>query len=333
MSRIKTVKTVTSTLMIAVALGFLVQYDQPSVATGTDAEREFLSRGPSTTMMAINAQGQPVFGVPNVVTSPLDHAANQQSAVAVDVVYTEFAVPRLGTVMATPVPGCATTLSAQRKAAAMVDLTITSPCNEGAAFQISHEGLMFAGRTDGDGVAIVEAPALAANAAFGVSFDNVLAAEVSVFVPELRRYDRAILQWHSADNMRLHAFEGGAQIGDPRHVWSASIHAAEDTRNGDTGFVVSLGATDVEMAYRAEAYTFPADLMNREGAVDLKIGVTVNDANCGREVDARTIQTNAGEGLVMESISVQMPACDQVGSVVFFDDKFTKLIHDQAADF
>jgi len=325
MSRIKTVKSIASTLTIAVAVGFLVQYGESGVVSDSADDPGTLGTVPQTMMMAKNAVGQPVFGVPDVVTTPVDHAANVQRIVAVDAVYKEFAVPEMGTILAMPIPGCATTLMAQRKPAAMIDLVLSSPCKSNAIFFVEHEGLRFLGRTDDEGNAVVAAPALAAQANFSVTFGNVREAEANVFVPELRRYDRAVLQWQSGDNMQLHALEGGAQIGDAGHVWSASIHAPEDTRDGEHGFVMYFGTTEAEIPYQAEVYTFPTDQMNREGMVNLLIGISVTDQNCDREVDATTIQTNAGERLVRERIAVQMPSCDKVDEIVFLDDQFTDL--------
>jgi hypothetical protein len=51
----------------------------------------------------------------------------------------------------------------------------------------------------------------------------------------------------------------------------------------------------------------------------------VTTANCGREVDAGTIQTNSGQTLVVKEITLQMPACDQVGEVTLIRNKFTNL--------
>jgi hypothetical protein len=325
MSRLKTIKTVASTLTIALAVGFIMQYDE-SGQSSTRAETGISSSSaPRTLMMATTAQGEAVFGVPNVVTSPLGHAVNMQRVVAVDVVYTELDVPELGTILATPIPGCETALTAKRQAAAIVELNVSAPCFESAEFTVHHEEMVFSAMTDRDGNAVVMVPALVTDAAIEVAFSNVVQASVEVFVPELRRYDRAVLQWQSADNMRLHALEGGAQIGDPGHVWSASIHTAEDTREGLHGFVVYVGAADADIPHQAEVYTFPAGQMNRDGGVDLQVGVGVTEANCAREVDATTIQTNAGGRLVTADIVAQMPSCDAIGDVVLLSDKFTDL--------
>lgn len=325
MSRLKTIKTVSSTLMIAVALGFVVQYGESSTEAVRSDDGPSDRSAPRTLMMSTNAQGQAVFGVPDVVTSPLKHAENVQPVVAVDLVYAELDVPRLGAIMATPILGCPTSVTAKRRPAAIVELTVAAPCFGNSDFVIHHEDMLVSAITDRKGVAVVNVPALITNAAFSVAFDNVVQAGVEIFVPELRQYDRAVLQWQSTDNMQLHALEGGADIGDAGHVWSASIHTAEDTRAGRHGFVVYIGTTAAEIPYQAEVYTYPSGSMNRDGLVDLQVGVSVSASNCGREVDAMTIQANAGQTLVKAYIAARMPACDAVGDVVLLGEKFSEL--------
>lgn len=325
MSRFTTIKTIASTLTVAVAVGFVMQYDEPAPRIGAAEEGPVYNKAPRTLMMSTNAQGEAVFGVPDVVTTPLNHMANVQSVVAVDVVYTELDVPELGVLLATPGIGCDTVIATKRQPGAMVELSVSAPCFPDAEFLVHHEGLVFSAIKDGDGNATVTVPALVPNAEFAISVGNVMQASTSIFVPELRQYDRAVLQWASADNMRLHALENGAQIGDPNHVWSASAHTAENTRAGLNGFVAYFGETDAEIPYQAEVYTFPAGQMNRDAMVDLRVGVSVDETNCDQEVDAVTIQTNAGQMLVKSDIVARMPSCDQVGKVVFFDDMFSDL--------
>ena len=325
MSRFKTIKTIASTLTIAITLGFVVQYGESTPLISDEDTTSTYNKAPRSLMLSTNAHGQPVFGVPNVVTTPIDHAANLQHVVAVDVVYTELDTPKFGPILATPVTGCGTTFSARREPAAIVALSLVAPCNEGQSFVVSHSGMQIAARTDRNGRAIVKVPALVTDAHFEVWFDNILKATTSIFVPELRRYDRAVLQWMTDDNMRLHALESGAQIGEPGHVWSASLHSAQDTREGRNGFVVYLGDSEADIPYQAEVYTFPEGQMNRDGGVDLRMGVTVTAHNCAREVDAMTIQTNAGQTLIETEITAQMPPCDQVGQVAMLRNKFSDL--------
>lgn len=325
MFRLTTIKTIASTLTIAVTLGFLVQYGESEPAVGDADATAAYNKAPRSLMLARNAQGQSVFGVPNVVTTPLDHAQSLRHVVAVDAVYTELDVPALGDVMTIPLAGCQTTLTARRQPAAMVSLAVSAPCSGNKDFVVTHSGLRIAAKTDGAGNTLLSLPALVPLADYAVSFDNVLEATTQVFVPELRQYDRAVLGWATRENMRLHALERGARIGDPGHVWSGSLHTAEDTRAGRNGFVVNLGNADAEIPYQAEVYTFPKDLMSREGNVDLQVGITVSAQNCGREVDAQTIQTNAGATLVATDIAIQMPSCGQIGQVLLLSNKFTDL--------
>jgi len=325
MSGIGTIKTIASTLTIAAAVGFVVQYGEQSQAGSSTPRDDTAGLAPQTMMMATNENGQAVFGVPDVAMAPTNHAANHQPIVAVDAVYMELAVPELGTVMATPQPDCETRVQSSRQIAAMVEIRIEAPCFEEASFVVAHEGMRVSAVTDRDGRATLQVPALVTNAIFAVFFDNVLQGETRIFVPELRQYDRAVLQWRNENNMRLHALENGAQIGDAGHVWSASIHSAEDTRAGRHGFVLYVGDVAADVPFQAEVYTFPAGQMNRDGGVDLQIGVRLNEDNCGREVDARTIQTNAGGMLVKADIAAQMPSCEQVGEVVFLTDQFADL--------
>ena len=325
MSRLNTIKTIASTVTIAVAAGFIVQYGESAPGlTNTDVAETY-NKAPRSLMLSMNAQGEPVFGVPNLIVTPQNHAANLQHVVAVDAVYAELDVPMLGAIMATPVSGCDTVLSASREPAAIVALSVAAPCNGEQSFQVFHSGMRITANTDRQGNATVRIPALVPDAKFKVSFDNILKATTEIFVPELRQYDRAVLQWMTDNNMRLHALENGAQIGDPGHVWSASFHTAEDTRAGRNGFVVYLGDAEAEIPYQAEVYTFPEGQMNRDGGVDLLVGVTVTAANCGREVDAMTIQTSAGQTLTKIEMSAKMPACDQIGQVAMLQDKFSDL--------
>ena len=325
MSRLTTIKTIAATLTVAAALGFVMESGASDRAAGASDGSRDTSIAPQTMMMATNAAGEAVFGVPNVVTSPLDHASNVRHVVAVDMVYTELDPPSLGTIQSNPINGCQTSLVAKRQPAAMIELTISAPCLLEEEFVVQHESLIISGITDDEGTAVIVAPALLAQASFSVAFDNVLEATTEVFVPEIRQYDRAVLQWQTADNMRLHALEGDAAIGDMGHIWSASIHTAEDARAGKHGFVVFLGSTETEILHQAEVYTFPSGRASRDGGVTLMIGVGVTENNCAREIDAATIQTSAGQILAQSDVIVRMPACDQVGEVAFLDDKFTDL--------
>ncbi|MEM9786829.1 MAG: hypothetical protein AAF801_10045 [Pseudomonadota bacterium] len=325
MSRLGTIKTAAMTLSVAFGVGFIMQAGQGEGGVPSEASEEEDLKSVRVIMLPKNSEGEAVFGVPDVVTTPLDHAANRKAVLAVDAVYAEFAVPQMGTILATPVAGCTTALTAAPEEAAMVSLYLSAPCHADADFLLRHEALEFTARTDENGVASLVVPALTIDAVFTALFSNVEHARVSVEVPDVRLYDRAILQWDGQYNLQLHALEEGASIGDPGHVWSASVHNAEHAVAGEQGFVMRLGTSDSDMPRLAEVYTYPAGHDRSESETLLQLSVAVNEDNCGREVDTKTIQTAMGGPISTRNISAGLPSCDAVGEVVVLQDQFTEL--------
>lgn len=325
MSRIKTMTTTLATFSVALGIGFVMQYGEEAVASPANADEEVDRSVVRSIMVSTNAQGDSIFSVPDVVTTPLAHIENVQTVAAVDAVYQEVAVPALGTLLAVPFDDCTTDFTAQPDVAAMVQLSISSPCNADAFFLVRHEGMTFSGQADDDGNAVLQIPALSANASYALSFHNIEEGRVTVAVPDVGLYDRAVLQWYGKHNLQLHALEFGAKIGDPGHIWSASTNSPEQAYAGERGFMVHLGAPEADLPYQAEVYTFPSGRLNRDGSIVLQIGVTITENNCGRELDATTIQTNAGQMLVVEELKIQMPNCGAVGDFMMLRDRFEDL--------
>ena len=325
MSRTSTIKTAALTVSIAFGIGFVMQVGQEGGAAQNPPVEEDDLKAVRVIVLPKDENGDAVFGVPDVVTTPLDHASNRQTVLPVDAVYAEFIVPEMGTILATPVTGCNATLTAVPEDAAMVSLYLAAPCHSGQDFVLRHEALEFTSRTDSEGVASLSVPALAIDATFTALFSNVAHARVSVEVPDVRIYDRAILQWSGQYNLQLHALEGGASIGDPGHVWSASVHSADHAIAGERGFVLRLGVGDADTPRMAEVYTYPAGLTRDEASTVLQLSVAVTESNCGREVDTTTIQTAMGGKLVTRNVSAGLPSCEAVGEGVVFKDKFEDL--------
>ena len=272
--------------------------------------------------MAKNARGESVFGVPNIVTAPLDHASNQRAVVEMDAVYAEFIVPEMGTILATPVAGCRATLSAVTTEAAMVTLFLSAPCERDEDFLLRHGSLEFTARTDDEGKASLVGPALTVSSTFTALFDNIEQASVDLNVPDAGIYDRAILQWDGRYNLQLHALEAGAGIGDPGHVWSASVHTSDNAVAGEQGFVVRLGTPDADWPQLAEVYTYPVGRTKSDDQTVLQISAVVTETNCGREVDTKTIQTTMGGPLDVRKSGAALPGCDAVGNVAVLQGKF-----------
>ncbi len=320
MSAITTVATAATSVAIAFGIGFLMQHGAAAPAD-TDAEaRAQDGTAVRSVMMSRNTVGDAVFGVPTAEIMPTTPINNIQTVAAIEMQYAEHAVPDMGTIYATPFGECQSQLAASPKPVATVELIVTAPCKAESSFLIKHNGLVFAGITDETGSATLNVPALTETASFAVSFQNVEVAKVSLDVPDVGLYDRAVLQWRGSNFLQLHALEFGAGFGDTGHVWSASANNATMATTGDRGFLVRLGAQEAEIPYVAEVYTFPSGLRNRDGQITLQIGAAVTEENCARDIKAQTIQTNAGKMLIGKDISVRIPSCDQAGESVMVAD-------------
>jgi hypothetical protein len=316
-----TVRTATVVLALAIAAGFFVQTDFIDTARGGAATSlpATLSAQPRSMMLVVNAGGTPIFGLPEGIVQPVPHDLNARSTASVSAAYVEADVPRLGTVMATPDQNCPVELSARRAADALVALSATLPCAPDQEVVIQHDLIRFSIRTDADGHLETLVPALSVDAEFALFVRNIEQARVSIPVPALRNYDRAVLQWRDAGNLQLHAFAAGAGIGDAGHVWSASVQDAIGSR----GFVQRLGTTKADPPYLAEVFTYPQGGWQAASEMSLKIGVALTSENCGRATPVTTFQINRGDLVMRRDMSLLLPGCDAAGTVVMLDDGFT----------
>lgn len=311
------------TVAVVLGLGFFVQSDE----SGTDrAMREAnipTSSSVKSIMTSKTDEGKRAFGLPEVTTSILPQLQNIKRASAVDTILEEVEVPEMNFVLGSPMDGCETTIAAEALVPAIVDLRVSSPCHPNVDFVMWHGGMAFSVKTDAEGTASVVAPALVENAVFVVTFDNIEEARINVTVPDIGLYDRSVLHWRGKDNLQLHALEFGAAFGGTGHVWSASSQDPILTETGQRGFMLRLGTSSANLPYWSEVYTFPAGQLNDTSQIVLQVGASVTEKNCGREVDARSIQTNAGRVFSIQELGIQMPGCDAVGQSVMHAGLFS----------
>lgn len=307
-------------LALAIGAGYVVQSDVFGTSTGSQAQRPaFIASQTRALTLVLNTQGKPAFGFPDSTFRPAPHDLTTMSTVPVPAVYIEASVPRLGTIMATPDAACPVALSALPAADAMVALTATMPCAAETDVLITHDLIRFSARTDSEGRLETLVPALSVAAEFVLFAKNVEQARVMVTVPSLRNYDRAVLQWRGAGNLQLHSFAAGAEIGDPGHVWSASVPDADRSR----GTVQRLGTNRADPSYSAEIFTYPRGGVQGATDLSLKIGVALTDENCGHAMPVTTFQIIGGVLAMRRDMSLRLPGCDAAGSVVMLDDRFT----------
>ncbi|WP_246162229.1 hypothetical protein [Roseovarius faecimaris] len=214
---------------------------------------------------------------------------------------------------AAPSFNCEHMLSAMAQAAAMVQLTLEAPCMVNERFTLHHNGMMFSMTTDMEGTAEFAVPALSENAVFIVAFANGEGAVANASVTSLEYYDRAVVQWKGQSGMQVHALEYGADYGEAGHVWADAARDESSAALGEGGFLTRLGDPELDQALIAEVYTFPSGVAKQGGDVTLSVEAEITAANCGRDVEAQSLQKSADGSLKVQDLVLAMPECDSVG--------------------
>lgn len=214
---------------------------------------------------------------------------------------------------AQPQLACEYEMTATPEAAAMVRLTLSAPCMPDERFTLHHNGMMLSEVTDAAGSRDFLVPALAETSVFIAAFANGEGAVATADVSAFALYDRAVVQWRGAAGLQLHALEFGAEYDEDGHVWAGAARDLDAASSGLGGFVTLHGNGDLDDALVAEVYTFPTGAMEREGKVALSVEAAVTPLNCGRDVEAQSIQKTRQGSLKTHSLVLAMPECNAVG--------------------
>lgn len=197
--------------------------------------------------------------------------------------------------------------------AAMVRVLLTAPCQLNATFTIHHEGMMFTAKTDENGTASIDAPALVETAVYIAAFEDGLGAVAEVTVPDVDSFDRVVLQWEGQNGFEIHAMEYGAGYGEAGHVWREAARDLTTAAEGQGGFIVTLGDSNAERPLLAEVYTFPSANAPKAGEVALSVETEVTAANCNTDIVAQTLQRQADDRVKIADLTLSVPDCDAIG--------------------
>ena len=222
-------------------------------------------------------------------------------------------------------PDCTTYMTATPATLAMVDLAILNLCRPAAVIAVHHQGMMFNLIANDVGAADVTVPALAKEAFFIAAYDDGEGAVAMTGVPDLAAFDRAALQWQGEDDVQLHALEFGASYGAAGHVWSGAMADPAVAVAGTGGFLTKLGDPRVSEGLMAEVYTFPSGTSAQDGAVALSVEAEITARNCGRKVEAQSIQVIGGAEPTATDMVMTMPECDAVGEYLVLKNMFEDL--------
>jgi hypothetical protein len=210
-------------------------------------------------------------------------------------------------------PACIATLAARPMAAAMVDLSLSAPCEAGARVTLHHNGMMITESMDDAGQLSVQLPALSQSAVYMAAFDSGLSAMAKTEITSLDIYDRVVVQWQGPGEMQIHALEFGADYGDDGHVWSQAPRNMEQAALGKGGFMTQHGRAMPDQDLRAQVYTFPSGTSSQSGDISLSVETEVTDQTCGRRMEGQALQITGGGALSVKDLAIDIPGCDVTG--------------------
>lgn len=212
-----------------------------------------------------------------------------------------------------PALDCNYNLTAKPEAAAMVRLTLDASCMDNERFTLHQNGMMFTGVTDENGTSEMLVPALSAKPVFIVAFLNGEGAVANADVPSMEYYDRAVVQWIGQSGLQLHARENGADYGEEGHVWAGAARDTAYAALGQGGFLTRLGDARAAEPLLAEVYTFPSGMLQDAAQVALSVEAEVTAENCGKDVEAQTLQVSALGEMRTQDLVLAIPECDARG--------------------
>ncbi|WP_425046870.1 hypothetical protein [Primorskyibacter sp. S87] len=214
-----------------------------------------------------------------------------------------------------PQLGCDLSATASAAPMAMVDLSVSAPCFGNQRVTVHHNGMMFTDATDKNGGLSVQIPALAERAVFIIALDSGQGAVASTLVEDLKGYRRVVLQWSGRSGFQVHAREFGASYGESGHVWSGS-----PTNQGGKGILTQLGERNTLEPQLAEIYSLPVDQSTQPGSVALSIETEVGRANCGRDIDAQSLELMKSGRLRTRDLTMSMPDCSAIGDFLVLNN-------------
>ncbi len=296
------------TLCCALGIGYVMQYGLTSPFSTASASGEPLALSDIVpTSSAVAAPRMPAD-----ITLDLDFPSGPVELVAADPIVIEGMQDMPQDSAATGFD-CQIDMQAAPVAGAMVDLSITAPCNASERLTIHHNGMMFTEIMQPDGNLTVTVPALAERAMFIAAFSTGEGATVSTDVSSLPFYDRVVVQWKGEAGLQLHAREFDADYFEDGHVWAASAGDLAEAARGEGGFLVRLGREETPEALVAEIYSFPAGTAQKEGDIALSVEAEVTGSNCAAQIEAQTIELRGEDGMRVRDLTLEIPECDSIG--------------------
>ena len=327
MQHSKEIVTAVGTLAIAVGIGFFMQSSEAAKERYGKQARPTMIESPD--VIQNGASGADVL----LQVQEIELTSATEIAVSVPVPESVTDVYRASAPADLPrqpedVPSadiCEISAQAVAVEAAMVSLNLEAPCAPNERLIVHHNGMMFTQTTDAAGSLTVTVPALAEQAVFIMAFSDGDGAVAQTTVTDISQYDRIAIQWRGQAGFELHAREFGADYGQPGHLWSGSTQNKDGLAKGENGLITRLGDSLTAEPLIAEVYTFPSVKSARFGAVDMSVEAEVTASNCGREIEAKSLEIMGGGQIKTRNLTLSVPECGAVGSFLVLNNLVSDL--------
>lgn len=189
-------------------------------------------------------------------------------------------------------------------------ISLEAPCAPDAEITLSQGALSYKVRTDQSGRYLGLSPAMTASPEVAAAFSDgthVSAGLTLTHKPDGRRVG---LSWDASKDLRLNAYEYGADYGGAGHVHAT---AARIPGTALGGYLMRLGDESLPAPRLVDVYVAP------EGMTDVAFDVEaiVSETTCGRDLRAMVTQTDGISTPQTEILELAMPDCaDMTGAVV-----------------
>lgn len=292
---IKNYVTTGGTIACALAIGFLMQSESPAptedIVQSLPTDQSSVLAGLEDIVLTSLSSARDTGGAPSSVNSIVQTSRSSPSGLL----------------------DC--TLSARAKAVpgAAAQLSVKAPCHGNTRIDVHHSGLTVTQVTDETGTLEMTLPALSEYAIFLLSVDDQTGTVATTHIPDMDQFSRVALQWQGNADLQIHALEFGASYG-------AHGHVSGSPASQGAGHVTRLGDFNLNDAQNVEIYSFPTDQADRSGTITMTVEAEVTQANCGHQLDVRTLALRDDRRLRTQEISFAMPDCDQIGGFLVLNN-------------
>ncbi len=305
LQRLKKAGTIAATFACALLIGFVMQYGDADASRFSDPSsaelRKVLPAQLDTSPLARATVMDPKIPAPvQLNANPLDAVRLDAGSVKLTALVSEVAQSTIDEALAIveplnadETPSCRVDFTATPDEQATVALSIYSFCRPEMSFSVAHEGLEVTGLTDLQGRADIVIPALTADAAFLVTFNDGGTAASAAVVPEAADFNRIVLQWKGAPAQLIRQYEREA---------------------GQFGTLARLGSETGADSRFAEVFSFPATYPVAEGLKDLTVQAEVSEQTCGQVLAAQTFRVQPDLDSKLKDIRITLPGCEHVGT-------------------